>query len=54
MSKRKDSAVIQDIVEAMNRIVSYTSMMDFEQFTQDYKTQDAVITNIEILGEGAK
>jgi len=54
MSKREDSAVIQDIKEVINRITSYISQMEYEDFLQDYKTQDAVIRNIEILGEAAK
>ena len=54
MSKRKDSAVIQDIKEAIARIMSYTSEMGYDDFVQNYKTQDAVIRNIEILGEAAK
>jgi uncharacterized protein with HEPN domain len=28
--------------------------MEYEDFLQDYKTQDAVIRNIEILGEASK
>lgn len=54
MSKREDAAVIQDIKEAINRITYYTSQMEYEDFLQDYKTQDAVIRNIEILGEAVK
>ncbi|MBU0700995.1 DUF86 domain-containing protein [bacterium] len=54
MSKREDTAVIQDIKEAIYRIMSYTSKMEYADFLQDYKTQDAVIRNIEILGEAAK
>ncbi|MGA1839089.1 MAG: DUF86 domain-containing protein [bacterium] len=54
MSKREDSAVIQDIKEAIDRIISYTAKMDYEDFLRDYKTQDAVVRNIEILGEAAK
>ena len=54
MSKREPAAVIQDIREAASRIISYTSKMEYEDFLQDYKTQDAVIRNIEILGEAAK
>ena len=54
MSKREDSAVIQDIKESLDRIISYTSKMEYEDFVQDYKTQDAVIRNIEILGEATK
>jgi uncharacterized protein with HEPN domain len=54
MSKREDIAIIQDIKEAIDRITSYTSQMEYEDFLQDYKTQDAVIRNIEILGEASK
>jgi len=54
MSKRKDNAIIQDIKEVINRIMSYTSKMEYADFLQDYKTQDAVVRNIEILGEAAK
>lgn len=54
MSKREDTAIIQDIKEAVHRIMSYTSKMEYDDFLQDYKTQDAVVRNIEILGEAAK
>ena len=54
MSKREDTAVIQDIKEAIDRITSYTSKMEYDDFLQNYKTQDAVVRNIEILGEAAK
>ncbi|MFZ5341081.1 MAG: DUF86 domain-containing protein [Patescibacteria group bacterium] len=54
MSKREDTAIIQDIKEAIDRIMSYTSTMEYDDFLEDYKTQDAVIRNIEILGESAK
>ena len=43
MSKREDSAIIQDMKEAMDRIMSYTLNMEYDGFLQDYKTQDAVI-----------
>ena len=54
MSKREDTAVIQDMKEAIDRIISYTSKMEYDDFMRDYKTQDAVVRNIEILGEVAK
>ncbi|MFH1904070.1 MAG: DUF86 domain-containing protein [bacterium] len=54
MSKREDTAVVQDMKESIDRIVSYTSKMEYDDFLQDYKTQDAVIRNIEILGEAVK
>lgn len=54
MSKREDTAVIHDIKEAISRIISYTSKMKYDDFLEDFKTQDAVIRNIEILGEAVK
>lgn len=54
MSKREDIAFIQDMKEAVDRIISYTSSMEYDSFLQDHKTQDAVIRNIEVLGEAAK
>ena len=40
--------------EAIKRIKSYTSGIGYNDFLKDYKIQDAVIRNIEILGEAAK
>ena len=54
MFKRKDIDLIRDIKESIERIVSYTSNIEYEEFLQDYKTQDAVIRNIEIVGEAVK
>lgn len=54
MSKREDIDFVRDIKESMERITSYTSNMEYEDFAQDNKTQDAVIRNIEIMGEAVK
>jgi uncharacterized protein with HEPN domain len=54
MSKRDDSAVVQDMLESLTRIIEYTENIDYSTFENDKKTQDAVIRNIEILGEAAK
>ncbi|MEW6616075.1 MAG: DUF86 domain-containing protein [Thermodesulfobacteriota bacterium] len=54
MSKRKDIDLIQDINESIERIISYTRNIEYNNFVQDYKTQDAVIRNIEIMGEAVK
>jgi hypothetical protein len=45
---------IEDIFISIERIRSYTSGMTREEFGRDSKTQDAVIRNLEILGEAAK
>jgi uncharacterized protein with HEPN domain len=42
---------LQHIGEAIDLIVSYTAGMDLSAFSADRKTQDAVIRNLEIVGE---
>ena len=54
MSRRSDKDLIADMLEAINRAVSYCAELDYAAFLQDTKTQDAVVRNIEILGEAAK
>ena len=54
MPKRGNREFINDIKEAIERIKEYTKGMGYEQFLKDKKTQDAVVRNIEIIGEAAK
>jgi uncharacterized protein with HEPN domain len=54
MSKRTDREFLSDVREAIHRIASYVEKMDYSEFAADTKTQDAVIRNLEILGEAAK
>jgi uncharacterized protein with HEPN domain len=54
MSKRTDREFLSDIREALQRISAYVAGMTYESFVADSKTQDAVIRNLEILGEAAK
>ena len=44
---------ILDIKNAIERIQEYTMSMSKEHFLTDYKTQDAVIRNLGIIGEAA-
>lgn len=43
-----------DILDAIDRITSYVAGMTYEEFLTDWKTQDAVARNIEIIGEAAR
>jgi uncharacterized protein with HEPN domain len=43
-----------DIQEATQRIVTYTAGLTYGAFLRDTKTQDAVIRNLEIIGEATK
>ncbi len=54
MSKRGDFECVSDIKEAIERIESYTRDTKYQKFLKDTKTQDAVVRNLEIIGEAAK
>ena len=54
MSKRNDLDLIQDILECAHRIGSYLELMGYDDFLEDHKTQDAVIRNLEVIGEAVK
>ena len=54
MSKRRDQDCLGDIREAIQRIAAYTAGLTCEQFMQDTKTQDAVVRNLEVIGEATK
>ena len=53
MSKRDPYLLIEDILDSIAKILSYTSGMEFKDFKEDSKTVDAVIRNSEIIGEAA-
>ena len=54
MSKRRDSDYLNDIREGIHKILTYTAELTYEQFMADIKTQDAVVRNLEIIGEATK
>ncbi len=43
-----------DIVESCGKVRRYIAGMTYEAFVADERTRDAVIRNIEIIGEAAK
>lgn len=54
MSERGIKLYLSDIKEAVKRIASYIQDLDFEKFTNDHKTIDAVIRNLSVVGEAVK
>lgn len=54
MSKRGDIEFLDDISESIRRLEIYTQNMGYEDFLEDIRTQDAVIRNLEIIGEASK
>jgi len=45
---------LDDIIESTAKIKSYIAGMSFDDFLNDDKTIDAVLRNLEIIGEAAK
>lgn len=51
---RNPQLYIHDIIKSCQRIMLYVEEYDYNKFCQDEKTYDAVIRNIEIIGEATK
>jgi len=53
MSPRDWKFRLDDIIEALDRIFDYVQGMDYDSWRKDRKTIDAVVRNLEIIGEAA-
>ena len=53
MSKRPIDLLLNDIIEPIDRVEQYTQGMSFDEFSSDQKSIDAVVRNLEIIGEAA-
>lgn len=53
MSERPVLILLADMRESIEKIQTYTSGMDRATFLQDDKSVDAVVRNLEIIGEAA-
>ena len=51
---KDDSIYIDHILNSINRILDYTSGKDRESFEADLVTQDAVVRQLEVIGEATK
>lgn len=54
MSPRNWDMRLEDILCAIERVQSYIADMSYSEWCEDQKTIDAVIRNLEIIGEAAK
>ncbi len=45
---------LEDILESSSKVQRYTAGMDLEEFIADERTFDAVMRNLEVIGEAAK
>ncbi len=51
---KDDRIYIDHIQQSIERIESYLSGKDHDSFSDDYLTQDAVVRQLEIIGEATK
>lgn len=54
MIPRDYKTFLQDILQSINRIEDFTEGMQLQSFRQNRKTVDAVVRNLEIIGEATK
>lgn len=54
MPKRNDQLLLLDILESISSIQDYIKDLDYKTFLADKKTKDAVVRNLEIIGEASK
>ena len=49
--KRRFDLYFNDVLKSIDRIKEYTSSLSFEEFTKDNIKVDAVMRNLEVIGE---
>jgi len=52
--KRDYRLYLDDIIGSINNIEEYANGISYENFVKDRKTIDAVVRNLEVIGEAAK
>ena len=45
---------LEDMLQSMNRIEEYLGELDFQKFKMNYLVVDAIIRNLEVIGEASK
>jgi uncharacterized protein with HEPN domain len=54
MPERDAEILLEDITTALRRIERYVAGLERAQFLQDEKTIDAVVRNLEVIGEAVR
>lgn len=54
MSKRDDAVYLRHILDSIVRVQTYVAGVDADEFEADAKTQDAVVRQLEVIGEAAR
>ncbi|MCW5908012.1 MAG: DUF86 domain-containing protein [Chitinophagales bacterium] len=50
---RSDALYLEDMIHAIEKVLNYTKGFDFAQFESNEVVKDAVLLNLQIVGEGA-
>jgi uncharacterized protein with HEPN domain len=53
MSERHLRLLLKDILDSAEKIRAYTQSLTYNEFIEDSKTVDAVVRNLEIIGEAS-
>ncbi|WP_209401275.1 DUF86 domain-containing protein [Pseudozobellia sp. WGM2] len=53
MSRRNNGLLVSDMLESAEKILRYTSNLDYDEFLENELVKDAVSRNFEIIGEAA-
>jgi len=51
--EKENKVFLQHILDCIGRIESYLQGFDYAEFQNDLKTTDAVVRNVEVIGEAA-
>lgn len=51
MPERKPSAILEDILNCIEHIQSYSTGLSFEQFSAHFMTVEACLYNLQVIGE---
>ncbi len=54
MPSREWRLRVEDMLEAIGRIEEFVQGIDLDAFLKDRKTSDAIVRNLEIIGEAAR
>ena len=52
--RRSDSLLLYDMLQSMEKIEEYTHALSLEQLLRDERTKDAVLRNIQVIGDASK
>ena len=51
---RRPEVYLKDILSSINKVQNYSGDMSFEEFKEKEMVQDAILRNLEIIGEAVK